>query len=188
MNWGLMMRWSCALTNWENFRHIEATTRNRLVQDWVQGLLNLIEKHPEIEVLSGGEVQPGAVGDRNTIVSAKLLFEGKPLAKEILRKIYYWLYEDMTARLPEDIGLGKTEQAILKRPFLVGQPVDLGNFGVLRIALGIHNICFMEQHGVERALADDAALVRKISLLARYHDRIESYADIMGPDIRREAS
>jgi hypothetical protein len=188
MNWGLMMRWTCAVTNWERFRHIEAATRNRLIQNWVDGLLKLIGSYPEIEVLNGGEVQPGAVGDRNTIVSVKVLFQGKPLPKAVLQNIYHWLYEDMTTRLPDDICLSPADQAVLKRPFLVGQPVDLGNFGVLRIALGIHAVCFMEKHGVDRALADDAVLLQKLSLLAKYRRRIDSFDDTIAPDIRREAS
>lgn len=188
MNWGLMMRWTCAVTNWEKFRAIEAATRNRLIQDWVDGLLTLIGHHPELEVLNGGEVQPGAVGDRNTIVSVKALFQGRPLPKGTLKKIYYWLYEDMTGRLPDELRLSHTEQTVLKRPFLVGQPVDLGNFGVLRIALGIHAVCFMKKHGVDNVLADDAALLRKLSLLVRYHDRIDNFGDAAADLIRKEAS
>ncbi|MBW2409824.1 MAG: hypothetical protein JRF72_08505 [Deltaproteobacteria bacterium] len=188
MNWGLMMRWTCALANWENFRGIEASTRNLFIQDWVDGLLKLIESHSTLEVLSGGEVQPGAVGDRNTIVSVKALFNGKPLPKEILKKIYYWLYEDMDARLPDGLRLSQADHSALKRPFLVGQPVDLGNFGVLRIALGIHAVCFMEKQGVDRVLADDAALLRKLSLLIRFHDRIDSFDRTVVDPIRKEAS
>ena len=188
MNWGLMMRWMCAVANWENFRAIGAATRNRLIQDWVDGLLSLIEHHPELEVLSGGEIQPGAVGDRNTIVSVKALFQGKPLPQGILKNIYSWLYEDMANRLPDELCLGQEEKSALKRPFLIGQPVDLGNFGVLRIALGIHAVCFMEKHGVDRVLADDAALLRKLSLLIRYHDRIDNFGDAAVDRIRKEAS
>ena len=188
MNWGLMMRWLCALTNWEKFRHIESTARNRLIQNWVDGILKLVQKHRDIEVLNGGEAQPGAVGDRNTIVSVKLLFRGKPLHKEILQKIYYWLHEDMTTHLPNDVRMSQTERASLKRPFLVGQPVDLGNFGVLRIALGMHVVCFMEKHGVDRALADDAALLQKLSLLVRYHNKIDIIDGSLTANIRREAS
>ncbi len=188
MNWGLMMRWTCALANWENFRRIDDTTRNLLIQNWVEGLLKIIGKYPELEVLSGGEVQPGAVGDRNTIISVKLFSQGNPLSRAVLQNIYHWLYENMSHRIPEDIRLSHGEQSVLKRPFLIGQPVDLGNFAVLRIALGIQAVCFMEKYGVDRALADDEALVQKLSLLAMHHDRIDSFDKSVNSAVRREAS
>jgi hypothetical protein len=174
MNWGLMMRWTCALTNWENFRNIVDETRNRLIQNWVDEILKLIEQYPEIEVLSGGEFQSGAVGDRNTIISIKLISHGNPLPIKVLNKIYCWLYEDMSGRFPDDIRLSHEEQTVLQRSFLIGQPVDMGNFAVLRIALGANLVCFMGKYGVDKALADDRALLLKLSLLLKNHDIIVS--------------
>jgi hypothetical protein len=48
----------------------------------------------------------------------------------------------------------------------------MGNFAVLRIALGINLVLFMEKHGFEQALADDRALLLKLSLLARHCEDI----------------
>jgi hypothetical protein len=49
----------------------------------------------------------------------------------------------------------------------------MGNFAVLRIALGMNLVFFMEKYGVEEALADDRALLRKLSLLLKHHESIE---------------
>jgi len=173
MNWGLMMRWTSALTNWENYRRIADETRSHLIQNWVAAILKLIQQYPQLEVLSGGETQPGAVGERNTIISIKLLSKGNPLPTMVVKRIYYWLYEDMRRRLPTDIKLSQEEKAVLRRSFLIGQPVEVGNFAVLRIALGMQLVFFMEKFGVERALADDSALLLKLSLLQKHHKHIK---------------
>jgi hypothetical protein len=172
MNWGLMMRWASALTNWENYRRIEDQTRSQLIQNWVAAILKLIKQYPQLEVLSGGETQPGAVGERNTIISLKLLSDGKVLPLKVVKNIYYWLYEDMSCRFPADIRLSQEEKAVLRRSFLIGQPVEVGNFAVLRIALGMHLVFFMEKFGVEKALADDRVLLLKLSLLQKHHKTI----------------
>jgi hypothetical protein len=173
MNWGLAMRWASALTNWENYRHIADGIRNQLIQNWVDAILDLIARYPQLEVLSGGETQPGAVGKRNTIISLKLLSKGKALPLKVLKSVYYWLYEDMSRRFPADIRLSHEEKAVLQGSFLIGQPIEIGNFAVLRIALGMNLVFFMEKYGVEAALADDRALLRKLSLLLKHHESIE---------------
>jgi glutamate/tyrosine decarboxylase-like PLP-dependent enzyme len=178
MNWGLMMRWTCALTNWENYRRIDDKKRNRLIQDWVDGVLKLIRQYPEMEVLDGGEIQPGAVGDRNTIVSIKLLSDRHPLPIKVLKKLHLWLYEDMSDRFPDEIRLNPEEEAVLRRSFLIGKPVDLGKFAVLRIALGAKLACHMEKYGVDRALADDGQLLVKLSLLAKNYAKITAFSEM----------
>ncbi len=177
MNWGLMLRWTCAVTNWEKYRSIENGTRNKLIQNWVDRILDLIEQHSELQVFDGGEIQPGAVGDRNTIISIKLLSNGKPLALKALKQIYYWLYEDMRCRLQGNIALSQEEKSVSQRPFLIGQPVDMGNFAVLRIALGTNLVLSMGIHGLEKTLADDEALLLKLSLLARHYEDIRHLCD-----------
>jgi hypothetical protein len=174
MNWGLMMRWTSALTNWENYRHIEDQTRNQLIQNWVDAILKLVAQYPQLEVLNGGETQAGAVGERNTIISLKLLSKGDVLPLKVLKSLYYWLYEDMRCRFPADIRLSHAEKAVLQRSFLIGQPVELGNFAVLRIALGMDLVFFMEKYGVEAALADDRALLLKLSLLLKHHESLRA--------------
>jgi len=172
MNWGLMLRWASALNNWENYRRIADQTRSQLIQNWVDAILKLIAQYPQLEVLNGGETQPGAVGERNTIISLKLLSEGNALPLKVVKNIYFWLYEDMSCRFPADIRLSHEEKAVLQRSFLIGQPVEVGNFAVLRIALGMHLVFFMEKFGVEKALADDRALLLKLSLLQKHHKTI----------------
>jgi len=171
-NWGLMMRWNCALANWENYRNIGDESRNPLIQNWLDGILKLIDQYQEMDIVGGGEIQPGAVGDRNTIISVKLNHGGAPLPIEVLKRIHHWLYEDMSDRFPDDIRLDDGDREILKRSFLIGKPVDLGGFAVLRIALGAKLACFIKEHGLNAALADDRALLQKLYLLTKHHRRI----------------
>jgi hypothetical protein len=91
----------------------------------------------------------------------------------VLKSVYYWLYEDMSCRFPADVRLSDEEKAVLQRSFLIGQPIEIGNFAVLRIALGMNLVFFMEKYGVEEALADDRALLRKLSLLLKHHESID---------------
>jgi hypothetical protein len=177
MNWGLMLRWTCAVNNWEKYRRIQNEIRNKLIQNWVEKLLVLIEKYSELQLFGGGEIQPGAVGDRNTIISIIVLSNGNPLSMKDMHRIYNWLYEDMSCRLPDKIALSHKEKSVLQRPFLIGQPVDMGNFAVLRIALGIHLVLSMEKYGFEKALDDDDALLLKLSLLARHYEDFKHLCD-----------
>jgi hypothetical protein len=81
----------------------------------------------------------------------------------------------MRCRFPADIRLSHEEKAVLQRSFLIGQPVELGNFAVLRIALGMDLVFFMEKYGIEAALADDRALLLKLSLLLKHHERLRAF-------------
>ena len=83
----------------------------------------------------------------------------------------------MSCRFPADFRLSHAEKAVLKRSFLIGQPVEVGNFAVLRIALGINLVLFMEKYSLEEALADDRALLLKLSLLLKHHESIEGLFD-----------
>ena len=94
-----------------------------------------------------------------------------------MKLIYHWLYEDMSCRFPDNASLNHKEKSVLQRPFLIGQPVDMGDFAVLRIALGINQVLSMEKHGLELALTNDEALLLKLSLLARYHEDIRHLCD-----------
>ncbi len=61
---------------------------------------------------------------------------------------------------------------IAKRSFLLGQPVDLGTFAVLRIALGARLAVRIHRDGIEEERANDAALLDKLTWLVRHHDEI----------------
>ena len=168
MNLGLLMRWSCGLNNWEKFQSIEESQKVGMIQQWVEGIIQMIKQYPNIELYGGGERQPGAVGEVNTIISFKLISGKKPLQIEDLRKVYLWLNRDMRNVLPSDVQAGSQVKNILKQRFLIGQPVDLGQFAVLRIALGATLACQLDQYGPETVLSEDRALLEKINLLLTY--------------------
>ena len=170
MNCGLMMRWTCALINWQNYRSIEQEYRNRMVREWIANFLNLAKQYPDLEIFSGGEAQQGAVGDLNSIISLKIIYHDKPIQIDDARTIYHLLFKDITLHLPEVQGNEKC--SVLKQRFLIGQPVNLGHFAVLRVALGAKLVCRIEKYGMENILKDDKALLLKLSLILKHYDKI----------------
>jgi glutamate/tyrosine decarboxylase-like PLP-dependent enzyme len=176
MNWGLMLRWTLALDNWQAYRNIDEAVRNRLVREWARGLLLLLERYPCLAMLGGGEHQPGSVGDTNTIISIKLRSDGRELQMEELRKVYRWMAEDMSTSLPDSVSLSDAEKAVLRSSFLMGQPVSLGRVAVLRIALGARLVIEMDAVGVEEVLEMDDRLLSKLSILTTRFKEIDTLA------------
>lgn len=50
----------------------------------------------------------------------------------------------------------------------VGQPVQLGEYGVLRLAIGAPLARYIAQYGVEECLAKDDLILDKMIVLAKY--------------------
>ena len=178
-NWGLMMRWICALNNWESFREINESIRGKLVQDWINHFLKISKRFPEIDLFCGGEIQKGAVGDRNTILSFRFINKNKPMGIKELRNIYTWLNMKMSTRLPGNLEakIDSSDRKSLDYLFLVGQPVALKNFAVLRFAIGAGLICSLNDHGAAKAYHNDKQLLTKLSFLVRYYDEIVDNAN-----------
>jgi glutamate/tyrosine decarboxylase-like PLP-dependent enzyme len=173
MNWGVMLRWTLAMDNWEAFRRLGEETRTQLVRGWVEKELALIASYRELEVLGGGEHQSGSVGDINTIISVKLIGPEGYLSMDQARRIYLWMAEDMTARVASASKLSAARQEALGCTFLLGQPVAVGPFALLRIALGARLVLEMNKMGMENVLRADKCLLDKLSVLVAHVDRIE---------------
>ncbi|MCP4349513.1 MAG: hypothetical protein GY795_28865 [Desulfobacterales bacterium] len=169
MNWGLMARWTCALINWIQYRDIRETSRNQFVQDWAAEMRVLVKQFPNLKLFSGGELQSVAVGDANTIMSIQMIKNNKPLSLKAAKHVYLWLIENMANRLPKVKLTPKAKEALQMR-FLVGQPVDMGEFSIIRIALGAKMVCYINQHGFASVIAQDRKLLLKLSLLVKHFD------------------
>ena len=72
---------------------------------------------------------------------------------DALTCIYRWMEEDMSARPGLGAPQGQATLDIVKRSFLLGQPVDLGAFAVLRIALGARLAVRIHRDGIEGELS-----------------------------------
>jgi|GEM_PF-1201703 len=168
MNWGLMLRWTIGLDNWERYRKIRNNKRDKIVSDWVKNVSSLVEKYPEeFKLFSGGEKQLGSVGDINTILSLEVFNEkGKGLSSQELRIIYEWMTLDMSNEVK---FVSREDKRILRKSFIIGQPVKIKNHSVLRIALGARLAISIDDFGLGRELEFDKMLLRKLSLLVRFY-------------------
>jgi len=124
----------------------------------------------------GGQVQASQLGGVNSIVAFKLLAdvpgaEGKkPLQTPALKRIHQWLTADVSGLLPES-GT-ESERSIAALRCFIGQPVDIGDFAVLRLAIGAPLATELgEDLGrLETSLDGDRRILEKIEVLLRYHE------------------
>ncbi len=96
-----------------------------------------------------------------------------------LRNIYTWLNMKMSTHLPAsfEAKIDSRDRKSLDRLFLVGQPVVLKDFAVLRVAIGAGLICSLNDHGTAKAYDNDKLLLTKLSFLVRYYDEIVDSAN-----------
>jgi len=173
MNWGLMLRWTAGLDNWEEYRNMSEMKRTQLIKNWVRNVATMTKKYPQIGFFSGAEKQPGSVGDTNTIISLKLIRNGKSLPTEDVRKIYEWMTMDISKDVEKISKITKNQKGVLKRSFLLGQPVNMGRYAVIRIALGATLVTRMNKIGSKKILAEDEALLEKLSLLTKNYCKLK---------------
>lgn len=165
-NIGLLLRWNCALNNWGAFHRIPEERRNALIQDWVSGFFSLVEPYPDLILFEGGEIHSWTKGERNTIISLKIIGNRRLLPNDVLKDIHKAMARPIME--PPSGSLTDAQRKALERPFLIGQPVHLGRFSVLRVACGAELVVKMDRNGVDAELENDAVMLEKLSLLARF--------------------
>ena len=84
----------------------------------------------------------------------------------------------MSACLPSDADLSIQDKKILKKRFLIGQPVNIGQFAVLRIALGATLTCQLDNYGSDTVLKQDIALIEKINLLVTNYSLFNQISEV----------
>ena len=178
VNVGLLLRWTCGVAEMERLARVAASAREGIGR-WVRGVQELIGcKYPNLELLvddgSSGSRQASQLGGVNSIISFKLLSgDGKrPLETVVLKKVHQWLTADVADLLPSTAS--ETERSAARIRCFIGQPVDLGDFSILRLAIGaaLASELGEDPGGVEKALADDARILNKIEVLRKYHATI----------------
>lgn len=173
-NVGLLLRWACGITEMELF-----SQQGRLVKDcmrdWVLGVQDIVRsREPKLalidEELGASATDVTRYGGLNSVVSIKFLTScgKKHLDAETLRHVHLLLTEDASAKLPS--WASDEERAIAARRCFVGQPVKLGNHGVLRLAIGAYlaREIAATKTGLANALKEDAAVLDKMMILGKY--------------------
>jgi len=181
VNMGLLLRWTCGVTSMEMLARLGPEARDEAIRGWVLGAEKLIRKRrPQLELLLGeaseGRQQPSQLGGVNSIIGFKVRSEDgqRLLDAATLRRIHQWLTQDVSDRLPSWATELERRAAAVK--CFIGQPVDLGDFAILRLAMGAALAYELgEDMGrLETALENDDRILDKVELLVKYHDPLQS--------------
>jgi hypothetical protein len=175
VNVGLFLRWACGVVEMERVARAGGAAREG-IRRWVLAVRELmareyewLELMPEVSGEGGHASQLGGV---NSILAFKLLDGGGrgPLKTAALKQIHRWLTADVAAWLPDEAT--EAERSAAKLICFIGQPVDLGDFAVLRFAIGAALAAELgEDPGfLDTALREDARILEKIRVLLKYHE------------------
>ena len=175
-NMGLLLRWSAGIREMELFQKKGQAVRYAM-KSWVAGVKELVRKRaPLLELIDekydwerGDESRLGGV---NSVVSIKFLSAcgSRHLDADVLRKVHKMLTIDSSGLLPSWATQGDREAASLR--CMVGQPVVLGEFGVLRLAVGAELARRIADNGLAEELRKDEAILEKMCVLAQFCDHI----------------
>lgn len=169
LNIGLALRWVCALTEMEKF-NLSRDVYHAKIPEWVTGVRDSVAKYAPYLELLGDENQSGEghMGGWNTVIGIKMCVQGMgELNITDLKRVHVLLRKDMSKEMPPSCTAAEKE-AVRTKCF-IGQPVWLGAYGVMRIALGAPNTrCWDQEDGVASCLKDDDYILRKWATLTKY--------------------
>lgn len=176
-NVGLLLRWACGITEMEMFA-AKGESVKVAMREWVYGVRNLVcKRSPVLDLIDvdcaecvGDETRSGGV---NSVVSIKFLTRcGKAHIDAVkLRRVHRHLTIDASKLLPPFAS--EEERKIASLRCMVGQPVKLGCYGVLRLAVGAPMAREIVQPGrLQTALQQDAKILDKMMVLSKYFDEM----------------
>lgn len=176
-NIGLLLRWACGIAEMELFVAMGDKVKQAM-RDWVYGVRRLVCAHrPILDLIDldcaeceGDETRFGGI---NTVVSIKFLSAcgSKHLEAAPLRRMHRQLTIDASGLLPAQAS--DKEREIASLACMVGQPVKLGCYGVLRLAVGAAMARdILEPKQLKLALEQDAKILDKMIVLVKYLDEM----------------
>ena len=172
-NVGLLLRWACGITEMELFAKRGQVVQT-VIREWVYGVRKLVcQRRPALDLIDidcaecvGDETRAGGV---NSVVSIKLM---KRNGKEYLdactlRRVHRYLTIDASKFLPGNAS--EKERTIASLRCMVGQPVKLASYGVLRLAIGAPMARDLSETGrMNDALKQDCQVLDKMMVLSKY--------------------
>lgn len=177
INMGLLLRWTCGVAEMERLARVGSGAREG-IRRWVYGTRDMIRReHPNLELMpegSSASSQASQLGGVNSIVAFKLLHGEQriPLKTAPLKQMHQWLTVDVSGLLPASASDEERRAASLR--CFIGQPVDLGEFAILRLAIGaaLASELGEDQRVLESALKEDARILNKLEVLLKYHGQM----------------
>lgn len=176
-NIGLLLRWVCGITEMEMFAAMGDSVKI-VMREWVYGVRKLVcQRRPALDLIDmecaecdGDMTRAGGV---NSVVSIKFLTKCglAHLDAATLRRTHRHLTIDASKLLPARAN--EEERKIASLRCMVGQPVKLGGFGVLRLAIGAPMARDIAQPGkLQQALREDARILDKMIVMGKYCEEI----------------
>lgn len=166
-NRGLLLRWACGLREMELFES-QGDSGRAAIRDWVNGVRKLVMKKERLNLVMDEDEDLTRLGGVNSVVCLRLLCGERFLDAAELRRVHRWLTLEASRLLPPVATSKEKEAAALT--CMVGQPVNLGAFGVLRLAFGAPMARVIGEYGLHDALRKDDLILDKMSILAKYFD------------------
>lgn len=177
-NMGLLLRWACGLREMELFEKQGAAVRSAIRQ-WVVSVKAAVRKRaPLLELIdeqyenTSDPSDMTRLGGVNSVVSIKFLSAcgSRHLDANVLRKVHKLLTIDASKNLPT--WANDTDRDIVSLRCMVGQPVVLGEFGVLRLAIGAAMARDIAKDGLAKQQKADEKVLDKMCVLAQFCDDI----------------
>lgn len=179
-NFGLLLRWACGITEMDLFFKMGYQGK-RAIHDWVSGVRQMVRKRrPALDLIdtdfeesARDQTRSGGV---NSVVSIKFLRKcgTSHFDVPLLKSIHLFLTIDASNMLPSRAS--EADRTIASLRCMVGQPVQLGCFGVLRLAIGapMAREIASKSGCLERALKQDEQILKKMLVLSKYCEEMLS--------------
>lgn len=172
-NIGLLLRWACGITEMEMFRTMGDSVKSAM-REWVYGVRKLVrQRRPVLDLIDDDlavcEWDETRSGGINTVVSIKIRSAcgSKHIDANTLRRMHRHLTMDASELLPPNAS--DEEREIARLACMVGQPVNLGYFGVLRLAISATMARdIVEPISLKFAFEQDSKILDKMTVLAKY--------------------
>lgn len=177
-NIGLLLRWICGITEMELFAAMGPAAKAAM-RDWVYGVRNLVcKRRPKLDLIDiecseceGDQTRSGGV---NTVISIKFLTScgTKHICADDLKRVHRFLTMDVSSCLPAHAS--EEEKKIASLECFVGQPVKLGQYGVLRLAIGavLAREIAAKPGSLAARLKEDERILEKMLVLGKYCDQM----------------
>mmetsp|Transcript_16461 Transcript_16461/g.33582 ORF Transcript_16461/g.33582 Transcript_16461/m.33582 type:complete len:673 (-) Transcript_16461:1473-3491(-) len=180
-NLGLVLRWVCGLAEMEDYyaANLAFSLKSR---QWVHSVKRSIgRRSPTLSVVSDDDIEQRSrdetrVAGCNSIVSFRIEVKdgSRYFNVKELRQVHRYMVSGNLGECLPSYAMAD-ERALGNRVCYIGQPVGLGEFGALRIALSAPVSAQLELPGSFRvAQADDEILLDKVMLIAKYFDHLQS--------------
>lgn len=175
INFGLHLRWSCALESIEQYCDLDAAKVQQFTVQWADRVRSAVKNAaPFLQLVQdpdgtgmGRGIEDEMVGSTNSIVSIAIHV---PSSEETTRFLNFDECKAYHKLMTQQVTDGDRRDDALAVQCMLGQPVKLADngFAVVRIALGAEMViaALQQEKAVEDIFAEDTRIISKMAKLA----------------------